>query len=199
MSTLRPLIHQLHLVLHLHVVQRHVPEVDLDVDLHVDADADVDAHHNPLNVHHFGQYHHQLNLSQPFFDRPLSDQTPTQPMYTPLVHQYRLIDTQTQGTSPHLSPSSPCNLLHLGHEHMLNSTGPLFQAQTHRQLDPRLRHQLRQYLFALLSPRCCLLDQLFANRLADLRLVCGLQAIQAASQLRYRPHRHRQAMNLAWI
>ncbi|KAI4666942.1 uncharacterized protein J4E88_010363 [Alternaria novae-zelandiae] len=57
---------------------RHVLEVDLDVVLHVDAD--VDAHHNPLNVHHLGQYHHQLNPFQPSVDQPLSDQTPTQPM-----------------------------------------------------------------------------------------------------------------------
>lgn len=130
MSTLRPLIHQLRLVLCLHVVQRHVLEVDLDVDLHVDAD--VDAHYNPLNVQRLDLYHHRLNLFQPSVDQPLSDQTPTQPMYTPLVHQYRLTDTQTQGTSPHLSPSFPYSLLHLDHEHMLNSTGPHFQVQTYR-------------------------------------------------------------------
>ena len=124
------MIHQLHLLPHLHVVQRYVPEVDLDVDLHVDAD--VDAHHNPLNVQHLALYHHRLNPFQPSVDPLPSDQTPMQPMYTPLVHQYRLIGTQTQGTSPHLSPSFPCSLLHLDHEHMLNSTGPLFQAQTHR-------------------------------------------------------------------
>ena len=193
MSTLR----HLHLLPHLHVVQQHVLEVDLAVDLYVDAD--VDAHHNPLNVHHLGQYHHQLNPFQPSVDQHPSDQTPTQPMYTPLVRQYRLIGTQTQGTSPHLSPSSPYSLLHLDHEHMLNSTGPLFQAQTHRQLDPRLRHTLRQDPFVHLLRQCCLLDQLFANQLVDLRLVCRLQAVRAVSQLRFRLHRHRQAMNLAWI
>ncbi|KAI4916211.1 hypothetical protein J4E85_010299 [Alternaria conjuncta] len=130
-------IPQLHLLLRLHVVQQYVLAVDLDVDLHVDAD--VDAHHNPLSVQHLALYHHQLNPFQPSVDPLLSDQTPTQPMYTPLVHRYRLIDTQTQG--------------------------PLFQVQTQLQLDLRLRHQLQQYPFVHLLPRCCLLDQLFANRL----------------------------------
>ena len=197
MSILRRMIRLLHLLPHLHVVQPRVLEVDPDVDLHVDAD--VDAHNNQVNNVYPGQCHHRLNLFQPSVDLLLSDQTPTRPIYTPLVPQYRLIGTQTQGTSPHLSPSSPYSQLHLDHEHMLNSAGPLFQVQTHWQLDLRLRHQLRQYPFVHLLRQSYLLDHLFANQLADLRLVCRLQAVQAASQLRYRPHRHRQAMNLAWI
>lgn len=170
-------IHQLCPVLHLHDVQRHVLEVDLDVDV----DEDVGARNNQLDNLYPSQYHHQLNPFQPSVDRPLSDRTPTRPMYTSLVHPYQLSDTQTQGISPHLSPSSPYSLLHRDHEHTLNSTGPLFQVQTHRYLDPRLRHHLRQLPYMLLLLQCCLLDQLFANRLVDLQRVSRLQAAQAIS------------------